>query len=358
MKVVMIDDSPADRRLYEILLADVFGSGLQFWGASSGAAGIDLCKSVRPDCVLLEYRLPDMTGLEFMERIQRDEVSDDQNFATVMLTGFIDEQIAIEALRAGAQDYLVKDGITPERLTTAIQRATEKIGLIRTLKQERDRLAAFLSEKEVLLKEIHHRVKNNLQVIASLLRLQADACIHPDLAAALQESQNRVESMALVHEQLYVTNDLREIDLAKQTELLTANLFHCYGDPPHVSCESSMQPLMLGVDQAIPVSLILNELISNSLKHAFPHGRSGTVRIEGAARDGHIVLAVSDDGAGMSHDMNARLPKSLGLEIVKILTAQLKGELEVDRTNGTRVRITFPQDVSGTGSQDSNRKMD
>src|SRR6185369_8976797 len=111
------------------------------------------------------------------------------------------------------QDYIVKDRITAEGLSLAVRKATEKASLIRTLKAERDRLAKSLAEKEVLLKEVHHRVKNNLQVVCSLLRLQASQCTDERLLDALREGQHRVESMALIHEQLYETGDLREVDL-------------------------------------------------------------------------------------------------------------------------------------------------
>jgi two-component sensor histidine kinase len=247
-------------------------------------------------------------------------------------------------MKAGAQDYLVKDRITAEGLFSAIQRAIEKVALIRELKEERDRMAGSLAEKEVLLKEVHHRVKNNLQVIASLLRLQANALDDPALISALRECQHRVESMALVHEQLYETKDLRDVDLARHVDVLATNLFHGYGDPPRISWKAQVEPIRLAVDRAIPVSLILNELISNAFKHAFPGARSGSILIEGGhGKDGSIFISVRDDGAGMPEQIAADRPKSLGLEIVKILTRQLKGALEIDRTQGTRFRINFPQ---------------
>jgi CheY-like chemotaxis protein len=212
-----------------------------------------------PDCVLLDYKLPDMTGAEFLLRLgDQNALSDPEvhsaavpegdlrpdlltkidlpKFAVVMLTGLGNEQVAAEAIRAGAQDYLAKDGITSKSLRLAIEKATGKVRLLKDLQAERDRLARLLSEKEALLtekdallKEVHHRVKNNLQVIASLLRLQAENFGDAKLAAALQESQNRVESMALIHEQLYQARNLREVDLAENAALLANHLMHAYG---------------------------------------------------------------------------------------------------------------------------------
>jgi two-component sensor histidine kinase/CheY-like chemotaxis protein len=341
MKVVMVDDSAGDRTMFRLHLEEMVGRDLAFEEASTGAAGEELCRSARPDCVLLDYRLPDMNGLEFLARVRKHE-PEVPSFAVVVLTGLSGEQTAVEAMKAGAQDYLVKDRVTPEGLMSAVRRATEKVGLLRALKDERDRIAASLAEKEILLKEVHHRVKNNLQVIASLLRLQADSFGESALADALHESQHRVESMALVHEQLYETDDLREIDLPKQVDVLTANLFRSYGEPARISWTSSIEPVAFGVDRAIPISLILNELISNAFKHAFPGGRSGSLAIEGKSDGDRFVLSVRDDGAGMPETVR---PKSLGLEIVRILTRQLKGSFEIERGQGTAFRISIPQNV-------------
>ena len=337
----MVDDSAPDRRLYRLLLEEGF-AGLQFWEESIAARGIETCRRVSPDCVLLDYKLPDMTGLEFLTLIRSDDPVDAPAFAVVMLTGLADEQVAVDALKNGAQDYLVKDRITPEALISAVRRAHEKVGLLRTLKAERDRLAESLAEKEVLLKEVHHRVKNNLQVIASLLRLQASSFTDPAMSAALRESQNRVESMALIHEQLYGTNDLREVDLSEHAALLASNLFRSYGEPDRIGLTIAVEKLPLGVDRAIPASLILNELVSNALKHAFPNGRGGSITVRGCARNGTVELEVHDDGAGVPENVGISTPKSLGLEIANILIRQLKGSFELDRSNGTTFRVSFP----------------
>lgn len=342
----MVDDSAPDRKLYRLLLEEALGGPFEVWEEGMAAQGIETCRRVNPDCVLLDYKLPDMTGLEFLTHFRPAEPAEPPAFAVVMLTGLADEQVAVEALKNGAQDYLVKDRITAESLLAAVRRASEKVGLLRTLQAERDRLAESLAEKEVLLKEVHHRVKNNLQVIASLLRLQAASFADPAMSAALRESQNRVEAMALIHEELYATNDLREVDLAEHVALLTGNLFRSYGEPERIKMEIEVEKLPLGVDRAIPVSLILNELISNALKHGFPGGRAGSIVICGRRRNGKIELAVRDDGAGVREGLDLSKPKSLGLEIVKILTKQIKGKFELERgeggTSGTTFRILFP----------------
>ena len=286
-----------------------------------------------------------MSGLEFLAALRAD-FGTPSKIPVVMLTGMASEQVAVDAMKAGAQDYLVKDRITGPGLSLAIQKAIEKMGLIKALEEERDRLARSLAEKEVLLREVHHRVKNNLQVIASLLRLQAEAFDDHRLTGALMESQQRVASMALIHEQLYESEDLREVDLAQHAAMLLHNLSLAYGgESGRVNGEVRLEPLALGVDQAIPAGLILNELISNALKHAFPDRRSGSISISGGAGNGHVTVEVQDDGIGLPRSFDMNQTTSLGLRIVQILARQLKGTLEVETANGTRFRVTFPRAV-------------
>ena len=348
MKVVMVDDSPADCTLCHELLRDVYGSGLEFFEAHGGADGLETCRAVGPDCVLLDYKLPDMTGLEFLSQLCSENSVATPTSAVVMLTGMASEKLAATAMRSGAQDYLVKDSITSEGLNLAVRKATEKVLLIRQLQLERDRLARSLAEKEVLIQEVHHRVKNNLAVIASLLRMQASNMGDQTLAASLRESQHRVESMALIHEQLYANGDLREVDLARHAALLASSLFHSYGvDPERISWRVAVEPLLLGVDQAIPAGLILNELVSNALKHGFPEGRTGSVVIEGSREQGRIHLAVQDDGIGVRPGVELVRSNSLGMQIIKILTRQLKGSFEVACGRPATFKISFPEAESG-----------
>jgi len=344
MKVVIVDDSALDRKLCRTLLEEVHGPRLEYLEAESGVAGLEICRVSHPDCVLVDYRLPNMSGLEFLARL----VAEEPGAAVVMLTGLDSGEVAAEALKAGAHDFLLKDHITGETLHLAIQKAIQKLNLTRTLAAERERLATSLAEKEVLLQEVHHRVKNNLQVIASLLQLQANATADETLTLALRESQHRVESMALVHEQLYETEGLREVDLAKHASLLAANLFQSYGiDPARITCRMAVEPLVMGFDRAIPRGLILNEFISNRLRHGFPEGRSGSVQITGGRRDGQVTLEVRDNGVGIPEGVEGRKTKSLGLQIVNILTRQLKGTFEFEHDCGARFRLSFPEERHG-----------
>jgi len=342
----MVDDCPADRRLFEILLRETYGPRLEFFEEGTATCGLEACRARRPDCLLLDYKLPDLTGIEFLRRLRADESADFPEFAVVMLTGLASGQVAAAALKGGAQDYLPKSPMTAEVLSLGIEKATQKVTLLRTLKAERDRLADSLAEKEVLLKEVHHRVKNNFQVIASLLRLQANVFENnEEICRPLRESQSRVESMALVHEQLYQGDSLREVDMARHASQLAANMFYSYGiDQTRISWHVDIEPLSLAIDQAIPVGLILNELFSNALRHAFPGNRSGSIWIEGFVDQDRVVLSVRDDGIGVPEASGPSTRGSVGLQIIGVLTRQLKGRIELERGPDTTFRLIFPKE--------------
>ncbi len=201
-----------------------------------------------------------------------------------------------------------------------------------------------LREKEVLLKEIHHRVKNNLQVISSLLYLQSKNVKDQRSLEILQDSQNRVRSMALVHERLYQSQDLARVDFAKYVRSLVNHLFRSYGVNTNVTkLRIQVEDVFLGVDTAIPCGLIINELVSNSLKHAFPDGREGEIHIEFRANDGQFRLVIRDNGVGFPTDLDFRNTKTLGLQLVSTLVHQLEGTIKLDRSGGTAFEVTFAE---------------
>ena len=200
-----------------------------------------------------------------------------------------------------------------------------------------------LREKEVLLKEIHHRVKNNLQVISSLLNLQARYLPDPAAREIFRASQHRVQSIALVHEKLYQSADLSHVDFDDYIASLLGNLFETFDAGERgISRTIDVGAIRLSVDVAIPCGLIVNELVTNALKHAFPGGREGIVRVilrEGA--DGALDLTVGDDGVGMPDGMDPRKTSSLGLDLVFTFADQLGAAVEIGRQGGTFYRFRF-----------------
>ena len=217
------------------------------------------------------------------------------------------------------------------------------------LRDVTDRVAAeeqirnSLREKEALLKEIHHRVKNNLQVVSSLLGLQSRTVAEEGMRRLFQESQNRIHSMALLHESLYQSNNLSRIDFPEYIRQLAAHLFHSYGVPAdRIHLRTDLDRLYLNLDAAVPCGLIINELISNSLKYAFPDGRTGEVRIELHEQPENMArLVVADNGVGLRSDVDWETARSLGLRLVRTLADQLGAKLEVQSRQGTEIQLIF-----------------
>ncbi len=200
-----------------------------------------------------------------------------------------------------------------------------------------------LEEKELLLKEIHHRVKNNMQVVSSLLTLQSGQTKDPNIVALFRQSENRVKSMALIHEKLYKSADLARVDFIEYTSSLIQMISVAHGIGTRaIRTDLDIQPVSLGIDAAIPVGLILNELVSNAFKHAFPAGREGVIGVRLYAEGNQVTLTVRDNGAGLADDFDIEKSPSLGMRLVKILTKQIGGTLVARSQGGAEFTIIFP----------------
>jgi two-component sensor histidine kinase len=211
---------------------------------------------------------------------------------------------------------------------------------VTTRRRAEEELRRTVAEKETLLKEVHHRVKNNLQVVDSLLRLQADAFPDPRLREVVNETANRIDVIAAIHELLYQSADLARVDLDAFVRRLCRSLAAIHVDGARASrIETHVEPVTLDLPRAVPVGLIFNELISNALKHAFPAGRRGTIEIELRASGTMIVASVRDDGIGLPDPVPSG---SLGLQLVRLLAEQLRGEARFERSTGTTVTLLFP----------------
>ena len=208
-----------------------------------------------------------------------------------------------------------------------------------------ERMKASLEEKETLLKEVHHRVKNNLQVITSLLQLQSDGLAEPLLLALFREAQDRVRAMALVHESLYRSGNLDAVNFGSHVEELAQTLLRSYSTGVGiVRLEAQTEPVELDIDVAVPLSLIVNELVTNAFKYAFANGRGGVLRvIFRECEDGALFLSIGDDGPGLPPDSAPEKSPSLGLKVVRTLAGQIGGRFEILREQGAVFTLTFPR---------------
>ena len=233
-----------------------------------------------------------------------------------------------------------------EDITEARKALIERTEHVAALEEKTRAVQSALREKEVLLKEIHHRVKNNLQVISSLLKLQSKYVEDSGLRALFRQSEARVHSMALIHERLYGAPGLAEIDLRSYIEELSETLVTSYtvNSRGVVSVKTDLQAVTLGIVQAVPCGLLLNEFISNALKHAFDPELGGELTIALKEKDDQISLAIADNGKGLPNDFDMSKRKSLGFEIIYTLTSQLSGTLKIERERGTRFTLEFQRE--------------
>ncbi len=212
-------------------------------------------------------------------------------------------------------------------------------------KRAEDALQASLREKETLVREIHHRVKNNMQVISSLLSLQAATLKDEDSRRILKEGQLRIRAMALIHEKLYQASDFSRIDFASYLKSLGVYLSQFYKiDAERVRWETDLEEVSLDISSAVPCGLLFNELVSNAFKHAFPNGRRGTVRIRlRQEKDGTVDLRIADDGVGLPPELDFAHTESLGLQIVNTLIGQIGGTITHDGSKATAFTIRFKE---------------
>ena len=251
------------------------------------------------------------------------------------------EEALTRLIRHGAPYALVIDG---EALLGAVSlKRLQEYGHVAERERAEETFKASLRHKEVLLREVHHRIKNNLQIISSLLDIQASSVQDPHIVEMFMDIQNRVMSMALIHETLYQSGDLGLVPFGDYVRTLAGQIFRAYNVlADRIALQIRADEVMLDINQAVPCGLILNELLSNCLKHAFPSDRGGEVSIElrsDAAR--RVTMTVRDDGSGFPADVDFRHTETLGLQLVYTLTEQLSGTLELERNGGTAFKLSF-----------------
>jgi PAS domain S-box-containing protein len=296
---------------------------------------------------LLGYTHEELLGKELWQiGLLKDEAASQAASRELQQAGFIRyEDLPLQAESGETREVAIIASRHEESGEQVIQ---YNISDISDRKRAELRLHAALHEKEVLLKEIHHRVKNNLQIVSSLLNLQSDASQDPKVHALFEESRNRIKSIALVHETLYSTQNLATIDMATYTQNLIDQLRGLYGGG--IVIEIRAEEIVFDIDTAMHCGLILNELISNAMKHAFPLGK-GRILVEITSEKESRVLVVQDDGIGLPADIDPATAASLGLRLVVALVRQLGGTLQFDRGHGTRVAARFAPAQAGSGER-------
>ena len=342
--VLIADDEPTARLLLRKAMQK---ENFRVIEACDGQKCLDLCRQYRPDIVLMDAMMPEMDGFSCCEALQ---ALPEHNAPPVLMITSLDDRDSIERIfTVGAADYISK----PIHWALLQQRVRRLQDILKR-RQAEAHIKASLKEKEALLKEVHHRVKNNLQIISSLLNLQSRSIQDTQVLDIFKESQNRVRLMALIHEKLYQSHDLSKISLKDYIESLSNNLLRSYEvNQSSVQLTIEADDIALEADAAVSCGLIINELVSNSLKYAFPPSQSSTstdstasleeslITIEARQADSsHFSIFYRDNGVGLPDTINIETAETLGLQLVSSLTEQLGGVLKITAHKGTSFELT------------------
>ena len=369
IKVLLIEDNLADIVLIKEMLKESLNTTFKLYDAHYLDEGLKYLEENEIDVLLLDLNLPDSQGLDTFQKANEKA----PNVPIIILTAFDDEYTAVEAVKEDAQDYLTKGKVDSDLLTRSIsyaierkqieielkkyqehleelvkertkelQKSNEKLKReIKARKKAEEEIRASLNEKKILLEEIHHRVENNLITVSNLIGLEY-TLTDKEPIEIYQESQNRVKAIALIHETLSKSEDFAVIDFARYTDELVKYLFKSYAiDPDLIKVNIGINGILLDIDTAIPSGLILNELISNSLKHAFKNKVHGEINVTLSLNHDNFELTVSDDGIGLSEELDYIYAETPGLQLVNTLVRQLDGIIELEINNGTSFKITF-----------------
>lgn len=298
-------------------------------------------KARAPDLVIVDYRLPAFSAPQAL-RVFRETGLD---VPFIVVSGVMSSETAVSLMKAGAHDFLLKDRL--ERLVPAVERELNEAAIRREKREADDKLRvanaeleAALAQNAVLFQEVHHRVKNNLQIVASLLSMKAREGKEQIGAQDLKDCELRIRSMAMIHEQLYNQKDMSVLDFAGYVKKIVPEMITSYERSGFVSLRLEVSPTVLSIDQSIPCGLILNELITNAIKYAYPDGR-GEIMIGLTSDEQDVQLTVADQGVGMAADAAGRTT-SMGLQIVHMLAKQLGGTIQFGPGPGATVTLNFP----------------
>jgi two-component sensor histidine kinase/CheY-like chemotaxis protein len=340
--LLYIDD---DETLARLVDRGLTRRGFRVVLAASGTDGLDRLGQGGIDVVALDQYMPGLDGLETLERIMAIPNAP----PVVFVSAAQDSSIAVTALKAGAADYLVKDvqGEFIPLLQVAVDGALRQAAIRKArddaeaeVHASRDRYAALAAEREVLLREVNHRVGNSLQIIASLLHLQANSSTEDDVKAALTNAMGRVAAVAQVHRRLYTSHDLKNVLLNQYLDALLEDLRRSAEGNRMSRLTLKAAPVEIDPDRAVAIGIIVNELVMNAVKYAYPDG-AGPIHVDLNAQGDDVVLSIADDGVGLNVKSDPR-STGMGQRIVTAMASKLEASVERDPDHaGTRIVLRF-----------------
>jgi two-component sensor histidine kinase len=328
-RVLIVDDDRQNLYLLKNMLESI---GYEAEPAFSGAEALEKLNP-STDLVLLDVMMPGMDGFETAARIRNTPGYED--IPIIMVTILDSKEDRLRSVRSGANDFISKP--------IDILELRVRVASLLKMKDAQDRIKASLREKDLLLREIHHRVKNNLAIVSSLLRLQSRYAADEFHKKMFMDAENRIRSMAVAHEKLYQTDNLGTLKMGEYVGSLVDHLAVSSKTlGTRIALHKIVDDLSLNMETVIPLGIILTEVVLNSLQHGFPEGREGEIAISLlAAGDQGFELIVKDNGVGIPEDFDIANPKSFGLRLVNVFSRQMNGTVQINNSDGTEFRIQF-----------------
>ena len=340
LRILLVEDSEDDALLLFMELRDG-GYEPLYKRVETLEAMSRAIEEERWDLIISDYSLPAFNGLDAL-RLYREKELD---IPFIVVSGAIGEETAVKLMRLGAHDYIMKKNLT--RLAPAVDRELREAAVREERREAGRQIKAALEEKTALLAEIHHRVKNNMAVILSLLSLQEKEIKNDEDRQKFRESQSRIRSMAMVHEMLYSSHDLSKIEFGGYVRRLADHLsiFYDLGRAPIRIKMDIVDGITLNIEDAVPCGLLINELVTNSIRHAFPDGRDGTITVSllKGNSENEVMVSVTDNGVGLPAGVSMDNINSLGMQLISSMNQQLGGVMEFNAENGTGFVIRFPE---------------
>jgi two-component sensor histidine kinase/CheY-like chemotaxis protein len=352
--VLVVDDNPAN---LAVLFECLRQANFRVLIAEDGTSALKRVAHSQPDIILLDVRMPDTDGFELYQQLKTTYGLNDT--PVIFLSVVSDTSEKVRAFDLNAVDYITKPFVADEvvarvhkhltlrNLRKSLEQNNKELEQeIAERKQAEKNLKAALDEKDVLLKEVHHRVKNNMMALSGLIEMQTRQLDNPKVVEPLRELQTRIRAMGLVHRNLYQSPDLTQIDFGAHLRELINDLAYAHAANGNVKWFIEAEDIFLPVNSAIPCSLIVNELATNVFKHGFPKPTpDAEMRVRCTHTDTEYTLQVVDNGVGLPPDFDWRNTPSLGLSLVNLLSIhQLRGSLELDQQDGTTVTVRFEAD--------------
>ncbi|MEI6055070.1 MAG: histidine kinase dimerization/phosphoacceptor domain -containing protein [Lentisphaerota bacterium] len=371
-KILVVDDTPISVALNVTLLHEV---NADIVIATSGEEAIKKALAEDFDLILMDVVMKGIDGFQAIEAIKKEEKN--RFIPVIFITALQgEEKQIIKGLNLGAVDFIIKpiskeilylkaknllevqrnrkalairecelqtviNDLSASRLAT-MNMMEESVEARKLTDEAKEQVQSLLKEKEILLTEVHHRIKNNMQLVSGMLMMQA-ASMKDDLAVkAMEDAQHRIYTMSVLYDKLYRSDNFSEISIKGYFENLVDEIFHSLPDSKHISIEKHIEDIIISARISFSLGIIVNEIMTNIAKYAFKGRDKGKVTISASMKEGKVVLVIQDDGIGIPENVNVKESSGFGLKLLDMMTQQIKGTINIERVNGTKFILEFP----------------